>query len=450
MSNAGSLLIDGPNVAGGAGSIYSAMACFGAGDWYVAQARNEGWYVCSGCQITANASTITGISTTVASSLLNKTAHGLVVGDSVTLTGLTGATTGISNATLYYVVATGFTVNAFRVATTQGGAALPFGGSNESTVITATQVGKLDMSAGTIFAGTTECNVSAVTAFGTTITTLAAGLSAGQAVWVACEADPTSPSTPLNLNAGVAAAVSTNVNAPGGPVKPTPTSNRVVVAWLYIPATATAVDNLILSATGTKAKIMEARQLVTVHPGRRFATDVAQTSIPNPTTLTSILSGATAIPIPAGSLNVGDIFKLTASGTYKNTQNNATVGIQVPIGASVNVLTYTTALLNLDATNGRRWTLDLTLVVSAIGNGTSGLFTKKAEFKIGPPSAFADAGPFLTGGGANGEIFIGGGTSSSGFDSTVAQSIDLKFVVGTSSSTSFFLLREFDIFKLPV
>lgn len=172
MSNLGSTLIDGVNVAGGAGSIYSPMACFDAADWYVRESASEGWLIVSGCAISASGT-----------------------------------------------------------------------------------AGKVDMSIGVTLQAGVEVAAAAVTAFATTITTLASGLTSGQALWVACEVDSTGA---LNFNSGTAATVSTNPNAPGGPVKPTPSTARVVVAWIYVPFGATAVDAL-TSNSNTKAKILEAR-----------------------------------------------------------------------------------------------------------------------------------------------------------------------------------------------
>lgn len=168
MSNLGSTLLDGVATAGG---IYSPMGDIYASDGYVAEARNEGWYVGQGCAISASGT-----------------------------------------------------------------------------------AGKVDMSAGTILIGTTEVAVAAVAAFATTITTLASGLTSGQALWVACEVDVTGT---LNFNSGSAA----QSDATHSPVKPTPTSSRVVVAWLFVPFGATAVDAL-TGNSNAKAKILEARQLV--------------------------------------------------------------------------------------------------------------------------------------------------------------------------------------------
>jgi hypothetical protein len=167
MSNLGSTLLDGVATAQG---IYAPMGDITAADWYVAESRNEGWYVAQGCQVSVSGT-----------------------------------------------------------------------------------AGKVDMSAGIILVGQTEVNVAAVTAFSTSITTLASGLSSGQALWAALEVDITGT---LNVNAGSAGAS----DATHSPVKPTPTSARVVVAWLFVPFGATAVD-LLYANSNTKAKILPAQQL---------------------------------------------------------------------------------------------------------------------------------------------------------------------------------------------
>lgn len=167
MSSAGSTQIDSP----GAGGIYAPMAVESAADWYVQQARNEGFYALAGCQVTASGT-----------------------------------------------------------------------------------AGHLDRAAGPTRFGTgVPQNLAVVTAFATTITTLASGLSSGQALWVACEDDPSSG---FQLNAGTGAQADTTHS----PVKPTPTSGRVVQAWVYVPFGATAVDALTGTANGN-AKILPAQQL---------------------------------------------------------------------------------------------------------------------------------------------------------------------------------------------
>lgn len=65
----------------------------------------------------------TGATGSAATDLITKTAHGLVAGDRVYFTTLTGGT-GLSLNTNYFVIATGLTADAFAVSTTSGGAAV--------------------------------------------------------------------------------------------------------------------------------------------------------------------------------------------------------------------------------------------------------------------------------------------------------------------------------------
>lgn len=67
--------------------------------------------------------TFTGATATASTDLVNETAHGLLAGDRVYFTTLTGGT-GLSLNTNYYVLAAGLTANAFAVSTTDGGAAV--------------------------------------------------------------------------------------------------------------------------------------------------------------------------------------------------------------------------------------------------------------------------------------------------------------------------------------
>lgn len=205
-----------------------------------------GQYVCIGLALSANASALTSVSTTIASSLFNKTAHGLVANDTITFSGI-ATTTGVTNGTVYYVSATGLTANAFRVATTSGGTAITLGGTTDAA-ITVTQVGKLNMAIGVAFMATIDLALAAQTAISTTIASMA---DATYPKWVVVELD--SGST-VQFNQGTAAQT---------PVFPTITAARTPLGFLYIPAGATSVDAL-LTTTNGNAKLIDAR---VVRPG---------------------------------------------------------------------------------------------------------------------------------------------------------------------------------------
>jgi hypothetical protein len=66
---------------------------------------------------------VTGATATASTDLVNKATHGLVAGDRIYFTTLTGGT-GLSLNTSYYVLASGLTSGAFKVALTAGGTAI--------------------------------------------------------------------------------------------------------------------------------------------------------------------------------------------------------------------------------------------------------------------------------------------------------------------------------------
>ena len=71
---------------------------------------------------------------TIASpAVFSKTAHGLKVGDPVTFTTTGALPTGLTVGTTYYVIAAGFTADAFEVSTTLGGAAVNTSGAQSGT-----------------------------------------------------------------------------------------------------------------------------------------------------------------------------------------------------------------------------------------------------------------------------------------------------------------------------
>jgi hypothetical protein len=66
---------------------------------------------------------VTGATASAATNLITKATHGLVAGDRVTFSTLTGGT-GLNTTTTYYVIATGLTSGVFAVSTTSGGSAV--------------------------------------------------------------------------------------------------------------------------------------------------------------------------------------------------------------------------------------------------------------------------------------------------------------------------------------
>lgn len=79
------------------------------------------------------ATTATVTITIAAPGVVTDTAHGLSIGDAVSFTSTGALPTGLTSGTTYYVIATGFTVNAYSVAATPGGSAITTTGTTTGT-----------------------------------------------------------------------------------------------------------------------------------------------------------------------------------------------------------------------------------------------------------------------------------------------------------------------------
>jgi hypothetical protein len=75
----------------------------------------------------------------VAGALFTANCHGLVAGDKVVFTGATGTVLpcGLTANTIYYVISTGLTADAFKVSATSGGASVSLHGPTSGTVYVA-------------------------------------------------------------------------------------------------------------------------------------------------------------------------------------------------------------------------------------------------------------------------------------------------------------------------
>lgn len=67
--------------------------------------------------------TVAAVTATASTDLVNLNAHGLVAGNTVVFSALTGGA-GLTAGTTYYVIATGLTTNSFKVSATAGGSAV--------------------------------------------------------------------------------------------------------------------------------------------------------------------------------------------------------------------------------------------------------------------------------------------------------------------------------------
>lgn len=130
-------------------------------------------------------------------------AHGLIAGDSVVFSTTGSLPTGITAATVYFVIASGLTSNAFEIATVAGGSALNTSGSQSGTH-TVTRVTPVVMSAADPILTTqsgTPLNGSSNKILDTLATIFPAGMithyggSSAPTGWVLCDGSAISRST---------------------------------------------------------------------------------------------------------------------------------------------------------------------------------------------------------------------------------------------------------------
>jgi hypothetical protein len=82
---------------------------------------------------TQNRQTLTSISIATGTPTFNLTCHGLSAGDKVVFTGGTTFSCGLTVNTIYYVISTGLTADAFQVSATSGGASITVSGDPAGT-----------------------------------------------------------------------------------------------------------------------------------------------------------------------------------------------------------------------------------------------------------------------------------------------------------------------------
>jgi hypothetical protein len=92
-----------------------------------------------GINVNSGHGSLTSVTGVAATDLFTKTAHGLLAGQAVAFSALTGGT-GLTAGTIYYVIASGLTANAFKISATSGGAALDF--TTDVTAATLNTVGE--------------------------------------------------------------------------------------------------------------------------------------------------------------------------------------------------------------------------------------------------------------------------------------------------------------------
>jgi hypothetical protein len=281
---------------------------------------------------------------------------------------------------------------------------------------------KLDMASGVAFITTTEVVAPAQPAINVTIASMA---NATNPKWVIVEAENTTTAGLLTIqfNQGTAAA---------SPVFPALTAGRVPLGFLYIPANATNVD-ILLSNNNGNAKLIDVRLIKKVRE-RGFASDRAQTSLPNPTAITSLL--ASPIPIPPNSLQVGDRFVIEGSLWYTNNSAATTLLTRLTFGG-ISMWNIVTASLTTSAFP-RSVAFRGVLEMQAVGGAGVTKPFLSATLQIGSPQVWVVF-----------EHQVQAGLMGTGWDATIPQTIDFVVQLGASSAAATIVMKLFNITKLP-
>lgn len=149
---------------------------------------------------------------------------------------------------------------------------------------------------------------------------------------------------------------------------------------------------------------------------------------------TSAIPAAAKITLPNNFFYIGRMLKIFAMGRISNAVTTpGTARFDVRLGGTV---VFDTAALNLNivAKTNVPWWLEIELTCRAIGSGTNsnlmGIASFQSESVIGSPANTA---------GGNGSLLapVGAPAVGSGFDNTLANTLDLFFTqtVGTGSLT---------------
>lgn len=165
------------------------------------------------------------------------------------------------------------------------------------------------------------------------------------------------------------------------------------------------------------------RETLLAHRGDGTALTAAATA--------SLLQGTTATralyTFPANFFEPNKTIHIVASGRISCVVTTpGTARFQVQFGGSVNVFDSTAINLNTTAKTNVHWSLDLTLICQASGNGTTAtLFPGPCYFE----SEAVVGSPAPTAGGSGGVLlpYNTAPAVGSGFDSTSSQKCDLLF-----------------------
>jgi hypothetical protein len=170
--------------------------------------------------------------------------------------------------------------------------------------------------------------------------------------------------------------------------------------------------------------------------GTAFSTSTAETSI---------LPVVCKIVLPAGYINrIGKRFVVRASGRVSNMNPTpGTLTLRFKLGPTANIAVATSQAISLNATAAKTnvgWFLDLGLTVRAIGTGTTATIMAQGTWQS---EAVVGSG-IPTAGGAGSAMWQASAPAvGTGFDSGVANQIDLTAQFSTSNAANGMQLHTF-------
>jgi hypothetical protein len=173
------------------------------------------------------------------------------------------------------------------------------------------------------------------------------------------------------------------------------------------------------------------------------------TALNTSTTETSILSGQAKYTVPANFLSdVGQTLRIRAMGRISNIVTSpGTLTLRVKMGPTSTIIAATSGALalNIVAKTNVTWILDWDLTVRSVGSSTAATFMHsgswQSESVIGSPAAGA--------GGASAHIIPASAPAvGTGFDSTVANVLDLTAQWSTSNAANSIQVHSFKLESL--
>lgn len=157
------------------------------------------------------------------------------------------------------------------------------------------------------------------------------------------------------------------------------------------------------------------------------------TALTASTTPTSILNPAARFTLPANLLLIGTKLHVKASGRVSTVTTPGTLTLDMRFGATAVIFNGGAITLNATAQTNASWVFDADLIVRSIGASTSATILGTATW-----SSRALVGSAASGTGYGGSAILPDTAPvvGTGFDSTIANTVDFFATWGTSNANS--------------